>query len=176
MKKTVLSRASISHKLSQNALQHSRSSPSTGKWIVLLGLTLTAFYIITVFQHLNFGNNDNIRQKLRNQDTTRKSFGVPPMSPNGPDGQGSNSPIQSVESSYVWICKDSTGFIKEGLLNDNYCDCFDGSDEPDTSACSATSVHRHDFICNKQNMHSQRIFTSRVGDGVEDCFNGADEA
>lgn len=60
----------------------------------------------------------------------------------------------------------------KGLKNDDYCDCADGSDEPDTAACSNLLVRRGMFRC-KDN--SRTIFASRVGDGITDCDDGSDE-
>ena len=33
-------------------------------------------------------------------------------------------------------CLQSKELIEKDLVNDDYCDCSDGSDEPSTSACS----------------------------------------
>ena len=52
-------------------------------------------------------------------------------------------------------------------LNDDYCDCTDGTDEPSTSAC----VHAY-FVCSSG---GTRIPSSRVNDGVCDCCDGSDE-
>lgn len=60
-----------------------------------------------------------------------------------------------------------------GLLNDDYCDCPDGSDETLTSACSHLTVGKHTFACNDED--NTMIFASTVGDGIVDCPNGSDE-
>lgn len=60
----------------------------------------------------------------------------------------------------------------KGLLNDDYCDCSDGRDEPLTSACSHILVQKNTFACSDG---SGFVFSSRVGDGVKDCADGSDE-
>lgn len=57
-------------------------------------------------------------------------------------------------------------------MNDNYCDCVDGSDEPGTSACSHTSAVFH---CTNTGYFSMDIPTSLVNDGICDCCDGSDE-
>jgi Glucosidase II beta subunit-like len=63
---------------------------------------------------------------------------------------------------------------QSGVLNDNYCDCPDGSDEVTTSACSHLIVSRAVFRC-EDGVNSTFIYASRVGDGIVDCPNGSDE-
>ena len=55
-------------------------------------------------------------------------------------------------------------------INDDWCDCEGGEDEPGTSACSARIVAL--FSCADR---SGRVPHSRVDDGIEDCADGSDE-
>jgi len=57
-------------------------------------------------------------------------------------------------------------------LNDNYCDCPDGGDENLTSACSHITVQVEVFECKDGR---KKIFSSRVLDGIYDCYDGSDE-
>ena len=59
-----------------------------------------------------------------------------------------------------------------GWMDDDYCDCPDGADEPNTSACSHILVDKRTFACKDG---SGVVFSSRVNDGVKDCADGSDE-
>eukprot|EP00933_Yihiella_yeosuensis_P022643 TRINITY_DN17801_c0_g1_i1.p1 TRINITY_DN17801_c0_g1~~TRINITY_DN17801_c0_g1_i1.p1 ORF type:complete len:453 (-),score=139.72 TRINITY_DN17801_c0_g1_i1:83-1441(-) len=59
-------------------------------------------------------------------------------------------------------------------VNDNYCDCSDGSDEPGTGACSGQEETL--FYCPNAGGTPQLVYASRVGDGICDCCDGSDEA
>ena len=61
-------------------------------------------------------------------------------------------------------------------LNDDYCDCEDGSDEPGTSACSGVASSRSvGFYCPNLGYEGSVIPPSRVNDGICDCCDGGDE-
>jgi len=108
--------------------------------------------------------------------------------------------------STLFTCSDGLGnSMPFELVNDNYCDCVDGSDESETAACSgleSREASRHSkqgsrrwfpssavfpipepevaatFACTRlaPGVPPRRIFRGRVGDGVCDCCDGADEA
>ena len=67
-------------------------------------------------------------------------------------------------------CLDGSGVISFDFVNDDYCDCADGSDEPGTSACSNGK-----FFCANVGHRAQYIPSSRVNDGICDCCDGSDE-
>ncbi|CAB0008600.1 unnamed protein product [Nesidiocoris tenuis] len=67
-------------------------------------------------------------------------------------------------------CKDDSTTIPYGRVNDNFCDCPDGSDEPSTSACE-----RGVFYCVNQGHVGLYIPSSRVNEGTCDCCDGSDE-
>uniref|UniRef100_A0A060TB09 Glucosidase 2 subunit beta n=1 Tax=Blastobotrys adeninivorans TaxID=409370 RepID=A0A060TB09_BLAAD len=74
-----------------------------------------------------------------------------------------------------WAClKNPEIVLSVDQINDDYCDCPDGSDEPGTSACN-NGV----FYCNNVGHIPAWIPSSRVNDGVCDydlCCDGSDEA
>jgi len=64
----------------------------------------------------------------------------------------------------------------KGILNDDYCDCPDGSDEPMTSACSHVLVGQQIFSCTASSTGDAiKLFPSRIRDGVVDCYDESDE-
>ncbi|KAF9383603.1 hypothetical protein CPB97_006337 [Podila verticillata] len=71
-----------------------------------------------------------------------------------------------------WKCLDGSKTIKFAAINDDYCDCLDGSDEPGTSACGNGY-----YYCANTGHRAAYIKTSRINDGVCDpeCCDGSDE-
>jgi protein kinase C substrate 80K-H len=71
----------------------------------------------------------------------------------------------------TFACKDgSKTDLPLTKVNDDYCDCADGSDEPGTSACDNGS-----FFCPNRGHLGRKLFSSRVNDGICDCCDGSDE-
>eukprot|EP01138_Halocafeteria_seosinensis_P008189 gb/GECG01008369.1/.p1 GENE.gb/GECG01008369.1/~~gb/GECG01008369.1/.p1 ORF type:complete len:453 (+),score=92.91 gb/GECG01008369.1/:1-1359(+) len=67
-------------------------------------------------------------------------------------------------------CLESMESIPHHRVNDDYCDCKDGTDEPGTSACP-----NGQFYCVNRGFRGKHIPSSRVNDGVCDCCDASDE-
>lgn len=67
-------------------------------------------------------------------------------------------------------CKEGSKKFKKEQVNDDFCDCPDGSDEPGTSACPGGK-----FYCRNVGHSPLILFSSRVNDGICDCCDGSDE-
>lgn len=80
--------------------------------------------------------------------------------------------LYEVDGDKTWTCLRSGQKIPISAINDDYCDCDDGSDEPGTSACD-NSI----FYCHNEGHIPSRILSNRVNDGICDteCCDGSDE-
>ncbi|PSR90279.1 Glucosidase 2 subunit beta like [Actinidia chinensis var. chinensis] len=67
-------------------------------------------------------------------------------------------------------CRDGSMKFTKSQLNDDFCDCPDGTDEPGTSACPNGK-----FYCRNAGHAPLSIYSSRVNDGICDCCDGSDE-
>lgn len=67
-------------------------------------------------------------------------------------------------------CLDGSGLYPFHYVNDDFCDCEDGSDEPGTSACSNGI-----FNCLNHGHIPKVLPSSRVNDGICDCCDTSDE-
>ncbi|XP_072929412.1 uncharacterized protein [Epargyreus clarus] len=71
-------------------------------------------------------------------------------------------------------CRTSDQRVPFEQVNDDYCDCEDGTDEPSTNACP-NGV----FYCENQGQKKlitkHTVPSSHVNDGICDCCDGSDE-
>ncbi|KAL2612424.1 hypothetical protein R1flu_024116 [Riccia fluitans] len=67
-------------------------------------------------------------------------------------------------------CRDGSKSFSQERLNDDFCDCADGTDEPGTNACPEAK-----FYCRNMGHRPLILFSSRVNDGICDCCDGSDE-
>ncbi|KAI3457166.1 hypothetical protein Pfo_013829 [Paulownia fortunei] len=105
---------------------------------------ITCFYISLDF-HLSYSS------------PSRLPIGVHPLDEKFYDGE-------------LIKCKDGSKSFTRDRLNDNFCDCADGTDEPGTSACPAGR-----FYCRNIGSTPRFLFSSRVNDHICDCCDGSDE-
>mmetsp|Transcript_8513 Transcript_8513/g.12708 ORF Transcript_8513/g.12708 Transcript_8513/m.12708 type:complete len:597 (+) Transcript_8513:41-1831(+) len=82
--------------------------------------------------------------------------------------RGANPNNEDKYTGNSFICGNEVFPIEK--VNDDYCDCADGSDEPGTSACSHGA-----FICANKGFKLVQLPSSRVEDGICDCCDGSDE-
>ncbi|EDQ91956.1 uncharacterized protein MONBRDRAFT_31090 [Monosiga brevicollis MX1] len=69
----------------------------------------------------------------------------------------------------AFACDNGKSIPMESV-NDEFCDCDDGSDEPGTSACA----NGH-FYCTNEGHEPALMVSGRVNDGLCDCCDGSDE-
>ncbi|KAL0211390.1 hypothetical protein P9112_009688 [Eukaryota sp. TZLM1-RC] len=75
-----------------------------------------------------------------------------------------------------FTCSDGSLTIPYSFIDDNFCDCPDGSDEPTTNACAGISDSpTRSFRCPQEPLGAKYISFSKVNDGVKDCCDCSDE-
>ncbi|CAG9772891.1 unnamed protein product [Ceutorhynchus assimilis] len=79
-----------------------------------------------------------------------------------------NAFYKSIEGKFT--CIKSGEVIAFDKVNDDYCDCADGTDEPGTSACPNGI-----FYCTNNKKYPKLIPSSKVNDGICDCCDGSEE-
>ncbi|TFK56222.1 hypothetical protein OE88DRAFT_1716755 [Heliocybe sulcata] len=81
-------------------------------------------------------------------------------------------PLKTASSPGTWKCLDGSKEILWSSVNDDYCDCPDGSDEPGTGACPNSTLY-----CINEGHIGSSIPASRVNDGLceAECCDGSDE-
>lgn len=70
----------------------------------------------------------------------------------------------------TFTCTSDRKEIAVSRVNDDVCDCADGSDEPGTSACANGMFH-----CRNEGFKPRDLPSTFVDDGVCDCCDGSDE-
>jgi len=84
------------------------------------------------------------------------------------------APAEQSKYSGTFSCLDGSKAALPPVVNDEFCDCADGSDEPGTGACAGQSATL--FYCRNEGSTPRQLYASRVGDGICDCCDGSDEA
>eukprot|EP00929_Paragymnodinium_shiwhaense_P101769 TRINITY_DN64936_c0_g1_i1.p1 TRINITY_DN64936_c0_g1~~TRINITY_DN64936_c0_g1_i1.p1 ORF type:complete len:538 (+),score=140.56 TRINITY_DN64936_c0_g1_i1:104-1717(+) len=104
----------------------------------------------------------------RKQVTSRTAAvrGLPP--------EASRKYEEAMAAAGSFSCLDGSGSVAAAAVNDEFCDCADGSDEPGTAACSGAPARC--FYCHNELAVAKFVYASRVGDGICDCCDGSDEA
>lgn len=92
-----------------------------------------------------------------------------------------------IPSNGLFICLNGNQSVPWSAVNNENCDCADGSDEPGTSACEngrfvvyvcslifivTNSITWYRFYCEPE---LRFISSLRVNDGLCDCCDGSDE-
>lgn len=80
------------------------------------------------------------------------------------------SKLPAYQTRSIFTCTSDQRGISIERVNDDVCDCADGSDEPGTSACANGMFH-----CRNRGHVPRDLPSTFVDDGVCDCCDGTDE-
>lgn len=118
------------------------------------------YTILFAIVMLNFTLNLSITGVVALSDQTKYLIGVQP----------DRRTFYELNSGQSFRCLDDSGSIPVEFVNDDYCDCTDGSDEPGTSACPQGR-----FFCSNLGYIQKLIPAAWVNDGQCDCCDASDE-
>ncbi|ORX59878.1 hypothetical protein BCR36DRAFT_341933 [Piromyces finnis] len=127
------------------------------KYLINITLIITFFFKFSIEGSVE--DKNNVRNKEIKID---KFYGIP----------DEKLQFYQPNEQNVFKCLDGSKTISYDSINDDYCDCPDGSDEPGTSACLNSM-----FYCKNKGHVPAYIPSSRVNDGTCDpeCCDGSDE-
>lgn len=130
------------HAHCDNVFLTSRLAPSVGKMFVK-----SALWIVTIAASTGsiLAHGSGVR-------------GVPP------------DRLSLYQGSSAFTCISDGTIIPAARINDDFCDCHDGTDEPGTSACP-----NGEFYCPNRGFQPRILAAAFVNDGVCDCCDGSDE-
>lgn len=130
-------------------------------YLSLFGIVAIIYllYQLTYYRNLDLQEYERVVYKKKAREYYRQLIGIQP------------SKADLYLKFDTFQCLTSGETITFDKLNDDYCDCEDGSDEPGTSACTFTN-----FDCGAKRAVSANFIPSGwVNDGICDCCDGSDE-
>ena len=173
----------------EGLLPTTTGSPSHGSLVrlsrrrlIILVLLLCLLFVLYQFLSVIKLNQDmrkraSVKKHLDEHTVFHKSLHLDDEGPvlQAPDHDDpNNNPSTLNQQLSTFTCHSSHQVIPASQLNDNYCDCDDGSDEPLTNACPDSQFHcRFGHVIDHPTVKA--IPSSRVNDGICDCCDGSDE-
>ncbi|VBB26461.1 unnamed protein product [Acanthocheilonema viteae] len=126
--------------------------------LTLAGLCIINFFIAIVESNVSIGQLRKSGRKPKPSGYGNRPRGVP----------FARGPFYATGETFA--CVDNSKSIPFSHVNDDYCDCPDGSDEPGTSACPNAKFH-----CLNRGFKAEDLPSNRVNDQICDCCDGSDE-
>jgi len=84
--------------------------------------------------------------------------------------------VEQYQDPSIFQCPGGGPAVSRAVVNDDFCDCPKGGDEPGTGACAGAELNSpKGFYCPNHGLAPRYVYVSRVGDGVCDCCDGSDE-